>query len=295
MMGVHDEEFDTREAPDRLHYAPGVFLDAEDLLAEQTYHRGRLSRVLAYLHGTGTAAGLRVEHDTVTDELRVEPGIAIDRIGRLIEVPRRACLHVGRWFEHQVRIVQNPEDHDEPSGLLQAVTADNAEVVGDIYVRFVVCGRGRTPAFATGPYDSLDATVPHRVRDSYELTLELRGGDTAPLPTNPWPGMNDAEDYETWQTRMHDAVLDSWKLGTNQDFDFHSSPPPDAVGVSDPTAVFLARVRIPVSVPGTGIPQRTLMGGEPPQATIDNYARRFVYSTEALLRWIDSMQGTFDI
>ena len=46
--------------PDRVSYDEGVLLDALDFRAEQSYHRGRLARVLAYLFGTGTAAGLEV-------------------------------------------------------------------------------------------------------------------------------------------------------------------------------------------------------------------------------------------
>ena len=49
------------QSPDRLFFATGVLLDAEDFKAEQLYHRGRLSRALAYLHGYGTVAGLKVE------------------------------------------------------------------------------------------------------------------------------------------------------------------------------------------------------------------------------------------
>ena len=47
-------------APDRVFYAEGVLLSAADFEAEQAYHRGRLARALAALHGSGTVAGLRV-------------------------------------------------------------------------------------------------------------------------------------------------------------------------------------------------------------------------------------------
>ena len=86
------------EPPDRLFYATGILLDAEDFKAEQLYHRGRLSRALAYLHGGGTVAGLRVEwvkplepgEDAKfprgrAEEIVVAPGIAVDRLGRVIE------------------------------------------------------------------------------------------------------------------------------------------------------------------------------------------------------------------
>src|SRR5262245_37226124 len=89
---------------DRVFYATGILLAADDFDAEQTYHRGRLARALAYLHGSGTVAGLRVGVLPALapgadpaflqgreEELRVQPGLAIDRLGRLIEIPRAAC------------------------------------------------------------------------------------------------------------------------------------------------------------------------------------------------------------
>ena len=51
------------EGPDRVHYATGVLLGAEDFRAEQDYHRARLARALAYAMGQGTLAGLEVIHE----------------------------------------------------------------------------------------------------------------------------------------------------------------------------------------------------------------------------------------
>ena len=47
-------------APERVNYATGVLLDAQDFLDEQTYHRARLARALKYVVGMGTIAGLGV-------------------------------------------------------------------------------------------------------------------------------------------------------------------------------------------------------------------------------------------
>src|SRR5215212_6233762 len=79
-------------APDRVVYALGVLLDAQDFKDEQLYHRGRLARALAYLHGHGTVAGLAVRWDKPLlpgddpqfpqgreEEIVLKPGLAIDR------------------------------------------------------------------------------------------------------------------------------------------------------------------------------------------------------------------------
>lgn len=288
-MTVHDEAFDTREAAERVYYDVGVFLDAQDMRAEQAYHRGRLTRVLNYLHGAGTAAGLRVSHDAAEDEIRVAPGIAVDRLGRLIEVPRPACVRVDRWLAHHRDMVLRPDDFTGESAIIEALTADQSEVVVDVYVRFAVCARGRTPAFATGPFDAIDAAVPHRLRDSYELSLELRGGDSGPLPASPWPARTPEESLEQWRTRLREAVLDGWRHGSASWQDDRLLPDSSTIGVADPTSVFLARARVPVVVPASGIPERALIAGAPAPVLIDDSARQLVYSSAALLHWLDAL------
>src|SRR5215468_11130838 len=92
--------------PDRAVYATGVLLDAQDFTDEQTYHRGRLARALTFIAGAGTLAGLRVSAQAATastpEEIRVAPGVAVDRLGRLIEIPRPACLRLARWFDASI-------------------------------------------------------------------------------------------------------------------------------------------------------------------------------------------------
>src|SRR5262245_17321083 len=87
---------------ERPAYATGILLDAADFTDEQTYHRGRLARALAFVAGGGTAAGLEVVYVAASgdqpEEIQVNAGLAIDRLGRLIEVPRPACLRLANWF-----------------------------------------------------------------------------------------------------------------------------------------------------------------------------------------------------
>lgn len=290
-MTLYDERFDTRLLPERVFYEAGVLLDAEDMRAEQSYHRGRLTRVLNYLHGAGTAAGLRVTYESTNDEVRVSPGIAVDRVGRLIEIPRPACVRIGRWLQHQAEMLTNPDAFEGESAILQALTADQSEVVVDAFVRFAVCPRGRTPAFATGPFDSIDATVPHRLRDSYELFIALRGGDNAPLPANPWPQRQVGESLAEWETRLREAILDGWRHGTEDWQDGQPLPDASTVGVDDSTSVFLARLRIPVVVPtDTGIPERQVDGaGVPGPVIVQDQTRPIVYSTSSLMRWFEAL------
>ena len=187
-----------RPFPERLFYATGVMLDKEDFLAEQLYHRGRLARALAYLHGQGTVAGLRGRIDPPVratrdqpakeEELVVEPGLAIDRFGRLIEVPRPCCIRLDRWFKGQANsdlssafkapsvktlISQNFDFQVSTSttveGPIEVGGGLNGLVV-DVFVRFVSCQQGYTSAFASGPFEATDATAPARLRDGFEFS-----------------------------------------------------------------------------------------------------------------------------
>ena len=64
--------------PERAAYATGMLLDVQDFIDEQTYHRGRLARALAFLAGGGTLAGLEVTHRPADagqpEEIQVAPG-----------------------------------------------------------------------------------------------------------------------------------------------------------------------------------------------------------------------------
>ena len=159
-------------------------------------------------------AGLRVEHQAPSEEedggeeqderLLVHPGLAIDPRGRLIEIPRAACFRLGRWFEQQtidnltIGIVENYaigiDDTDEDPGGTSNVTG----VIVDVYVRFVACARGKTPAFAAGPFDALDAVSPSRLRDSYELSLLIRKETDPPSPTRPFVPLASMIQSKNW-------------------------------------------------------------------------------------------------
>src|SRR5258706_10724714 len=89
-------------APERVFYSVGALLGVEDFAAEQTYHRGRLARALSFLDGYGTVSGLRVEYQAPPDEeVIVHPGIAFDRLGRIIEVPSDVCIRLDKWYAAQ--------------------------------------------------------------------------------------------------------------------------------------------------------------------------------------------------
>ena len=116
---------------DRITYFAGRLLSAEDLTAEQNYHREKLRRHNRHLHGTGIVDGLGVRLDTGSGKtaVRVEPGIALDPYGEELAVcealslslpvptPDASILVELAYSEHPTRPVPAPEELAGTAGL----------------------------------------------------------------------------------------------------------------------------------------------------------------------------------
>lgn len=283
----------TRPAPERPAYATGILLDAQDFSDEQTYHRGRLARALAFLAGGGTLAGLAVDHRpasaTQTEEVQVAPGLAVDRLGRLIELPRAACRGLDDWFadvlaadggdtlrtsryDDLARFL-SPRFLNPPAPAVPPVLPAQA-VIADVFLRFAQCAVGLTPSFAAGPFDALNAVANSRIRDAYELQLVPR-----PALSTTQTGLPRASDAErvfadagsasdARRNALQDEVLGAYAAAYGSAAAVLPPGPEHPSGL-DPSAVFVARLLLPVDT------------GTPPQRTsetplVDNYARRFL-------------------
>jgi len=282
---VRSDPLEQDLSPERVNYAIGVQLDAQDFLAEQTYHRAQLARMLRYLAGMGTLAGLRVSPPATGDAeltLRVEPGLAIDRLGRLIEIRVAQCIRLARWFADQTPDALRAALHRAP-----AVPVD-AAVVADVFLSWHAAPRGKTPAFVAGPFAALDAVVPARLADAHELRLVLRKESTAPAPggTDPtplpspnnfWPDPAGIADAAERRRQMLQAVLGSWHEGTAFRTGESLDPLREHVEGEDPTAVLLARVTIPAAL-DPAAPSGTMPALRADQPVgIDNSLRPFVF------------------
>jgi hypothetical protein len=278
---------------DRLHYSTGELLGADDFRDEHTYHRRQLARALLHLHGSGVMAGLRVlnrhrpgQNGTPDEvELEVEPGLALDHAGRLIEVPREACLRLRRWFGFIA--ARTPSSTELDAGDLRlawradGTVAAGGVVVADVFLSFYQCPRGYTPAFASGPFDALDASQPSRVRDGYELSLVLRteADDDLPVSSDPWAAIAGATPADRLASAQQ-AAFDLWQRSVQP-------APENAAGV-DPTAVLLARLRIPAQqnpeVAEAPIPDWSAAVWPNQDANIDNRVRHILLPPAAVRR-----------
>lgn len=181
------ESLSLRGVPERVHYATGVLLGAEDFAAEQLYVRGRIARAFAALYGHGTMAGLRVSCTTVDNEeleVQVAPGLALDRLGRLIELRRIQCIHIKRWLAQRASLTATALERIAVIDAVREDTPGDKRLVFDVFARFAICPHGKTPAFAAGPFNATDFVVASRLADGFELTLQI-AHTVGVTPANP--------------------------------------------------------------------------------------------------------------
>lgn len=269
--------------PDRVNYVTGVLLGAEDFQAEQEYHRGRLARALAYAMGHGTLAGLEAAHlpariadadnPARAEELVVSPGLAVDRVGRLLEVPRSRCLRLSDWYDAQSPQVLRQAWHEDGSLFPGSV----AGVAADLFIRFVVCEQGKTPAFSGSVFTSFDSVTAARLRDGFEIELVPRTEANPALPKPQWP------DFGGDGANLRQAIFAAWREGTAAANQQGLDPLPEHVAGQDPSALFLARLLLPAD-PGP-IDQRPIRRLSEP-VVVRNDWRPFVVTANALVRWL---------
>jgi hypothetical protein len=245
---------------ERVNYATGVLLDAQDFIDEQTYHRARLAAALKAGLGFGTLAGLRVVAPAANDperELSVQPGLALDRYGRLVQIDAAQCIRLTRWFNATA------------TALLRAAMPAPGAVVADVFLSAGNCPRAKTPAFATGPFNALDAVIPARIAEQAKLELVLRAeAAPTPIPKNFWPAAT-----ATNADKLA-AVLGSWEPApATTDAGF--PPLAEQVDGHDSAAALLARVSIPVTL-GPNPGDRPAIDTTRP-VTVDNNLRPFIF------------------
>lgn len=256
---------------ERPNYAEGVMLAAEDFRSEQNYHRGRLARALALTAGYGTVAGLEVVYQAPGEDsparLRVAPGLAIDRLGRLVELERAHCLELGPWYAGQEDDVLARAWH-EAGALWEGAPAG---VVADLYLRFELCGVGKTPAFDSSAAGSFNSVVDARLRDGAALELvPFKQGDPSPLPPS-------EADLEQDPVRLREAIFAAWEADRRlRDL--------EPVARERAAGLLLARVLIPADAEmAEGPPVRRFDAA----VVVRNDLRPFVVSAMLLRRWLD--------
>lgn len=228
-------------------------------------------------------------------EIAVSPGLAIDRVGRLIEVPTTVCIRIQPWLASQ-----------SVSNLNSALQGGN--ILVDVFATFVPCTRGVTPSFASpDDYDATDAFSPDRLLDSFSMQLVLRSDPNPKLPQDPWLSTGSAPAAPVTSTliqQLQKSILaaNSGPAGTppftasgNVAPGASQNPPVEIPPNFDPTSVFLGRITIPVTVGAPVTPPTFIVnnfnfylnnGNE-----INNLPRLFLYPLSLVARVIGLTSG----
>jgi hypothetical protein len=286
-MTVLPDNLNPPPAPKRVFYSTGRMLGVEDFQADQDYHRGRLARALLQLYGAGTISGLLAQTDGNTDvtklELQVTPGMAIDRVGRIIEAPRKVCIVLFNWLTEQMQAWVNQQTSPVPGQTAipdpNLAIHDGAHLMVDLFATFVPCTRGLTPCFAAqDDYDATDAFSANRWLDSFAMQLVLRTETTTPpTPKDPWKASGALPAAGAGLTAATEATIQNLLLSAT------AGPAAPAVEYPegfDTTSVFLSRLLIGAAKGAAGKPPAFDLT----KISIDNNSRLFLYPAALLAR-----------
>jgi hypothetical protein len=213
-----------------------------------------------------------------TLEIAVTPGVAIDRLGRMIEVPRTVCIRIQPWLANQ-----------SIANLNAILHAGN--VFADVFATFVPCTSGVTPCFATNDnYSATDAFSANRLLDSFAMQLVLRTEPAPGLPQDQWLLTGPAPTAVTaaYQQNLKQTILAANSgAAAAQAFSPAGAIPVEYPKGFDYSSVFLARVSIPATAGGAGQPPAYNLNA----ITIDNLSRLFLYPASLVARTIGLTSG----
>ncbi len=295
-MATPTDNLNPPPAPRRVYYSTGRMLGVDDFQADQDYHRSRLARALLQLYGTGTVSGLFVQTQNTADvtklQLQVTAGMAIDRVGRIIEVPRTVCIVLNDWLTQQIAAWQaqltNPVPGQPALPDPNLAIRDGENLMCDVFATFTGCTRGVTPCFAAeDDYDATDAFSANRWLDSFAMQLVLRTDLKTPLtPVDPWKAVGGLPAAGAALMAANESTIQDLLLaGTAGTAVAPVEYPPGM----DTSSVFLARVLVAAS--------KGAAAGQPPtfdltKININNKVRLFVYPAALLARLAGLGSGT---
>jgi len=215
-------------------------------------------------------------------EIEVTPGMAVDRVGRMIEVPRTVCIRIQLWLANQAL-----------ADLNSFVTSGSGLVLIDVFATYVACTRGVTPCFATqDDYSATDAFSANRMLDSFAMRLVLRNDSGAGLPKDPWnaagPVPSSAITPDIAKSLKQSILAASAGPGATPPFAGSGPTPTEIPPGFDASSVFLARISIPATAGASGEPPNFDLNG----IIIDNLARLFLYPAALVARSIGLSSGT---
>ena len=157
----------------------GMLLGVDDFQTLDAYHRGKMWYHSAWLHGEGVVWGLQVvlpqvpvaEDDSEAEpmfsgEVKVEPGLALDGLGRELYLEHLACLNIAAWY-------QAHQDDEALKNIAVVVDKDTGDIIFDAHVslEFRGCLTRQVPALSE-PCDGASTTTAYsRVVETVKVCM----------------------------------------------------------------------------------------------------------------------------
>jgi hypothetical protein len=214
-------------------------------------------------------------------EIAVSAGLAIDRVGRMIESSTTVCILLEPWLA------------DQAATDLADAMQGGSKILVDVFATFAPCNQGVTPCFGSDDYDATDAFSANRLLDSFSMQLVLRNDTSPGMPQDPWIGAGAAgtagPGLASLPGLQQDILLNGMGAGSVSPFAVNGPTPPEYPPGFDVSSVFLARISIPATVVAGSA---TYNLNDPSAITIDNLARLFVYPPSLVARTIGFSSGT---
>jgi hypothetical protein len=217
-------------------------------------------------------------------EIEVTPGLAIDRVGRLIEVPSTVCIRLQPWLGGQ-----------SAPDLNNSIVGGNLYI--DVFATFAACTQGVTPCFATqDDYSATDAFSANRILDAFAMQLVLRtdasnyaSAADIPTPQDPWLPMGAVPtSISAALTAMQENILRTNSgPGAYLPFTSDGTVPREIPSGVDTSSVLLARISVPATPGAAGAPPAITLSG----IAINNSLRLFVYPPSLVARSLGFVTG----
>lgn len=155
----------------RNRYFYGKLLDVHHFEMEQHYFRGKTALLNRLIPGFGVVCGLGVEL-TDDEHIVVQPGVAIDKWGRVIVVPKPSVPY------------RLPRDEPpEPAPTLQRHQECDPELYGHIRLCYHECETHPTPVMASD-CESIDRCLPGAIEERYCIDFKAGAAKEHAINTN---------------------------------------------------------------------------------------------------------------
>jgi hypothetical protein len=206
------------DSPDcAIHYHFGMLLGVDDFRTDQGFHLGHMRRHQRALHGYGVVYGYAVSFDADHAELHVQPGYALDRLGRDLSLATEQCLGLPAWWEK----------HQADDAFADERNKEDATFDADVLLCYRTCLSRPVPAIADPCAGSSIDIAYSRICETVHLELVPRAADApvaaAPKRPPPYP----LPDDKPWPADWRAAIARAAAATTDPTMIPVLAPPPD--------------------------------------------------------------------